>query len=361
MASKSSAFDSVVLDFSGVLVTQTSPALIELATWHRVPVETLVHVLMGPRGWTTGDHPWHRAERGELLAAALQYEVVPYATATGLTLRGDEYARLLTGDYVVNGDVLERIGRLRTLGYSLGLLMNSFQELRAMVESRIDVSMFDVVVDSSEVGCRKPEPEIYSIMEQQLGVEPQRILYMDDVYANIEGARNAGWGTIYVTDLSDALEDLDRVAMVEQRWAPPPPPPAFAPPSGGGAGEDGSGLGDDLVGGGAGGEDRSDAGRPELVEVVVGNDAADDDRDVAAPLANLLDDERGEGQVGSGQHRQPDRVDIFVDGGGGDRLGRLEQPRVDDLVPSVAQDAGDDFDPPVVAVEADLGDQDPRT
>ena len=254
MATKSSVFDSVVLDFSGVLVTQTSPALIDLASWHHVAVETMVHILMGPRGWTTSDHPWHRAERGELPASALQYEAIPYAIAAGLTLRGDEYARLLTGDYAVNGDVLERIGRLRGLGYSLGLLMNSFKELRSMVESRIDVSMFDVVVDSSEVGCRKPEPEIYSIMEQRLGVEPQRILYLDDVYANIEGARNAAWATIYVTDLSDALEDLDRVAIVERRWAPPPPP------SGVGAGEHGGHLGDDLVGGGTGSEDGGDAG-----------------------------------------------------------------------------------------------------
>jgi putative hydrolase of the HAD superfamily len=359
MASKSSAFDSVVLDFSGVLVTQASPALIDLASWHRVPVETLVDVLMGPRGWTTNDHPWHRAERGEVLAAALQTDVAPYAMAAGVTLRGDEYVHLLTGDFVVNGDVIERIGRLRDLGYSLGLLMNSFQELRSMIESRIDVSMFDVVVDSSEVGCRKPEPEIYSIMEQQLGTEPQRILYLDDVYANIEGARNAGWGTIYVTDLSDALEDLDRVAMVEQRWAAPPPPMAPpAPPSSGGAGEDGSGLGDDLVGGGPGREDGGDAGRLELVEVVVGDDAADDDRDVPSPLANLLDDERSEGHVGSGEHREPDRVDVFVDGGGSDGLRGLEQARVDDFVAGIAQDAGDDFDAPVVAVEADLGDQD---
>jgi len=359
MASKSSVFDSVVVDFSGVLVTQTSPALLELAAWHRVPVETLVSVLMGPRAWTTSDHPWHRAERGELPADALQTEVVPFATAAGLTLRGDEYAHVLTGDFVLNGDVVERIGRLRDLGYSVGLLMNSFRELRRSIASRIDLAMFDVVVDSSEVGCRKPEPEIYSIMEQMLGVDAQRILYLDDVYANIEGARNAGWGTIHVTDLSDALVDLDRVSVVEQRWAPPPAP-LPPPPSGGGAGEDGSGLGDDLLGSRAGGQDGGDAGRPELVEVVVGNDPADDDRDVTAPLANLLDDERGERHVGAREHGQPDRVDVLVDRSSGDGLGRLEQPRIDDLVPGVAQDPGDNLDPPVVAVEADLGDQNSR-
>ena len=361
MATKSSAFDSVVLDFSGVLVTPTSPALIELASWHRVAVETMMHVLMGPRGWTTSDHPWHRAERGELLASALQHEAIPYATAAGVALRGDEYVRLLNGDYVVNSDVLERVGRLRSLGYSLGLLMNSFQELRAMVESRIDVSMFDVVVDSSQVGCRKPEPEIFSIMQNQLGVQPQRILYLDDVYANIEGARNAGWGTIYVTDLSDALEDLDRVTIVDRRWAPPPAAPPLPPPSGVGAGEDGSDLGDDLLGGGAGGQDGGDAGRLEFVEVVVGHDAADDHRDVTPSPAHLLHDERSEGHVGTGEHGESDRIDVFVDGGGGDSLWRLEQTGVDDLVPGVAQDAGHHLDPPVVAGEPDLGDQDPGT
>ena len=93
---------------------------------------------------------------------------------------------------------------------------------------------------------------------------------------------------------------------------------------------------------------------------MVGDDPADDHRDVAAPLAHLLDHERGERHVGAGQHRQPDRVDVLVDGGRSDRLRGLEQPGVDDLVAGVAQDAGDDLDPPVVPVEADLGDQDPR-
>lgn len=58
------------------------------------------------------------------------------------------------------------------------------------------------------------------------------------------------------------------------------------------------------------------------------------------------------------EHREPDRVDVLVDGRGGDGVGGLEQPGVDHLVACVAQDAGD-FDPAVVTVEADLGDEDP--
>ena len=56
--------------------------------------------------------------------------------------------------------------------------------------------------------------------------------------------------------------------------------------------------------------------------------------------------------------RYADRVDVFVDRGGGDGLGRLEQPGVDHLEPRVAQDSGDHFDPAIVPVKADLGDED---
>ena len=72
---------------------------------------------------------------------------------------------------------------------------------------------------------------------------------------------------------------------------------------------------------------------------------------------HLVDDEWCEGHVGAGQHRQADGVDVFVDCGRGDRLGRLEEPGVDHLVAGVAQDAGHDLDAAVVPIEADLGNE----
>ena len=60
---------------------------------------------------------------------------------------------------------------------------------------------------------------------------------------------------------------------------------------------------DDRVGGGAGGEYGGDAGLVEFVEVGVGDDATDDDGDVAAAFAELVDDERCEGHVSAREHR----------------------------------------------------------
>jgi hypothetical protein len=154
-----------------------------------------------------------------------------------------------------------------------------------------------------------------------------------------------------VSDLDDAIVALDRMLAGED--------PGAEDWSGRSAGERRADLADDLLGGGTWSEDGGYPGGPQFVEVVVGDDAADDHWNVAPAAPYLLDDERSEGHVGSGEHGQAYRVDVFVDSGGGDALGGLEQAGVDDFVAGVAQDPGYDLDAPIVPVETDFGDQDP--
>jgi epoxide hydrolase-like predicted phosphatase len=200
---------AVVFDFGGVLITPITELLAEIADWHDVAMVDILGVLMGPRETSTADHPWHRAERGELPTTAMQREVVPFAEAAGIDLRGDEYERLLCGVFEVHDEVVDRIGRLRGEGYRTGLLTNSFVEFRPHLEQRIDFSIFDVVVDSSEVGCRKPEPRIYELTGAMVGEPAAQILYLDDFEANLVGARAAGWKTIHVTGRDHIVADID--------------------------------------------------------------------------------------------------------------------------------------------------------
>lgn len=200
---------AVVWDFGGVLITPITNLFPEVADWHGRTVDEMLDVLLGPRDRSTPDHPWHRAERGEIPTAAMQAAAVPFADAVGITLRGNEYERLLRGEFTVRDDVVDRIAQLRQEGYRTGLLTNSFAEFRAVIEARIPFSLFDVVIDSSEVGCRKPEPEIYEITARKLGVPHEQILYLDDFEGNIVGARAAGWRTIHVTGGDHILADLD--------------------------------------------------------------------------------------------------------------------------------------------------------
>ena len=88
------------------------------------------------------------------------------------------------------------------------------------------------------------------------------------------------------------------------------------------------------------------------------DDAAAGDQDVVAPLlAQQLEHAREERHVRAAQDRQADDVDVFLDGGGRDHLGRLVQAGVDDLHAGVAQRRGDDLGAAIVTVEAGLGDE----
>ena len=62
--------------------------------------------------------------------------------------------------------------------------------------------------------------------------------------------------------------------------------------------------------------------------------------------------------MGAREHRQADGIDVLIDGRSGNGLRCLEEPGVDHLIAGIAQDAGDDLDAAVVAVETDLGDED---
>lgn len=202
-------FDAVVFDFGGVLITPITNKIQRVAERVGVDVETMLAVLMGPRH-ESGDHPWHRAERGELRVAEIQALLAPYAEQAGVQLVGDEVDVLLdAGTYSKNMVLVERVESLRAEGYRTGLLTNSFAEFRPTLARDLDLTQFDVFVDSSEVGSRKPEPSVYATTTARFGVDPSRIVYLDDFVQNVIGAQREGWHTIHVTSPELARAELD--------------------------------------------------------------------------------------------------------------------------------------------------------
>jgi epoxide hydrolase-like predicted phosphatase len=195
----------VVFDYGGVLINPITDQIGRLAERHGVSMEDLLHVLMGPRELSTSDHPWHRAERGEMAVADMPDLVGPWAAEKGIVLDGDEFDAVLEGTFVVRKRVVESVRALRDAGYTTGLLTNSFKEFRPVIEAAIDVRLFDHVIDSSDVHCRKPEPEIYAVTLACLGVMAGEVLYIDDFLANVEGARLAGWRAVHVASEDDVL------------------------------------------------------------------------------------------------------------------------------------------------------------
>ena len=71
--------------------------------------------------------------------------------------------------------------------------------------------LFDVVVESSKVGVRKPEPAFYEIACRLLEVEPADCVFLDDLGVNLKPARAMGMRTIKVDEPGAALAELERV------------------------------------------------------------------------------------------------------------------------------------------------------
>jgi putative hydrolase of the HAD superfamily len=69
--------------------------------------------------------------------------------------------------------------------------------------------IFDVVVDSAFVGSRKPEPEIYRVTLERLGVTARAALIIDDLEANCEGARALGIGAVWFQSTEQAIADTE--------------------------------------------------------------------------------------------------------------------------------------------------------
>ncbi len=200
---------AVVFDFGGVLITPITTGITTIAERHGAEPRAMVEVLIGPV--ETGDHPWHRAERGEIAVADIQAGLGTYASTAGIELVGDEIDVLLVPAYAFNGTVLDRIRALRAEGIRTGLLTNTFAEFRPTLEKDLDLTMFDAVVESYAVGARKPEPAIYAAMAAALGVEHDEIVFLDDFAQNLAPAADLGWRTIHVTDIAAALTDLDDI------------------------------------------------------------------------------------------------------------------------------------------------------
>jgi putative hydrolase of the HAD superfamily len=100
----------------------------------------------------------------------------------------------------IPGDTIRTLRRLRSMNKKIGLVSNAeVSEITGWKESPA-VEFFDSVIFSCDVGCVKPEPEIYSICMEELGVKAEQCLFVGDGGSKeLEGARKLGIATVMIT------------------------------------------------------------------------------------------------------------------------------------------------------------------
>jgi len=205
-------FDAVIFDVGGVLVESPVQAVVRLQRQVGISDEVLValfqHYSKVP-GPGEPEPPWHRVEKGQLTVADFLVQARIDLTTAGLDQVSVDADQLnVYRDVSAHWPTVHVARRLRAAGYATAICTNNVREWAGWRLS-LPVDEFDVVVDSCEVGMRKPEPEIFLLTCERLGVAPERTVFCDDFAGNVEGARHAGLEAVHITgDLAAGLRAL---------------------------------------------------------------------------------------------------------------------------------------------------------
>ena len=197
------AIKAVIWDLGGVLLRtedfSSRQALADRMGKSRDELEDLVF------NGDSGD----RAQLGEI-SVAEHWENI--RRRLGLDEAGiDEFQRQFWDGDQLDVELVDTIRSLRGR-YKTGLLSNAFSDLRQVVTSLLNFSdAFDEMVISAEVHLMKPDPRIYQVALQRLGVAAQEAVFIDDLLRNVEGARSQGLHAIHFRQRSQALAELEQL------------------------------------------------------------------------------------------------------------------------------------------------------
>jgi epoxide hydrolase-like predicted phosphatase len=105
-----------------------------------------------------------------------------------------------------NQPMIDLMRELRGRGLRMALLTNNVREWEPLWRAMVPIDeLFELVVDSAFVGCRKPEREIYEIALDRLGVGAEDCLFIDDVEVNCEAARELGMTAVHFQSNEQAI------------------------------------------------------------------------------------------------------------------------------------------------------------
>jgi epoxide hydrolase-like predicted phosphatase len=101
--------------------------------------------------------------------------------------------------------------------FKVGLLSNAWDDLRETMHTRWDIDgLFDEMIISAEVGFVKPDPRVFHLTLERLGVQPAEAVFVDDMQANVLAARQLGIAAIQFVDTRQTLAELQgKLGMVD--------------------------------------------------------------------------------------------------------------------------------------------------
>ena len=202
---------AVISDFGGVL---TSPLLEAFNRVHDdidVPIEAY-GAAMARSLEHDGEHPLYVLERGEITEAEFLARVGRGLDAVlGRHVELNGFGARLMGALEPNRELFDYYATLRReRGLRFALLTNNVREWESAWRAMLPIDdLFEIVVDSAFVGMRKPEPEIYALTLERLGLAAAACVFVDDLEHNVVAARESGMHGIVYRNTAQAIAELE--------------------------------------------------------------------------------------------------------------------------------------------------------
>ena len=205
---------AVLWDFGGVFTTSPFEAFARFEKARRLP-ENFIRTINS----TNPNHnAWARFESSAISVDEFDAAFREEAQAHGHSVAGKDVLELLSGEF--RPRMAAALAKCKK-HFKVGCITNNMRKAgdgptmaasdeRAEQAAKV-MALFDMVVESSVEGVRKPQPRIYEIACERLGVAPRHTVFLDDLGINLKPARAMGMTTIKVVTEQQAIRELGDV------------------------------------------------------------------------------------------------------------------------------------------------------
>jgi len=198
---------AVLWDFGGVILSSPFEAFNRYESEKGLPLDIIRTV----NSTNPDSNAWALLERSDISPAEFDVLFAKESEALGHRIPGADVLALLSGD--VRPNMVAALDHVIASGFLTACLTNNVvvstpDPTPRQAEVAAIMKKFNHVVESSKVGCRKPEPRFYEIACELLNVSPTECVFLDDLGINLKPAAAMGMRTIKVGKPDIALEEL---------------------------------------------------------------------------------------------------------------------------------------------------------
>jgi putative hydrolase of the HAD superfamily len=211
------AIAAVLWDFGGVITTSPFEAFNRFEQEREIPID----FIRGVNTINPTTNAWAQFESNQISLEEFDRAFELETRAAGHSIAGAEIVPLLGG--AVRPRMVEVLKRCKA-SFKVGCITNNVKAgqgptmadsaSRAAAVAEV-MELFEFVIESSKLGIRKPNPKIYELACEQIGIAANEAVYLDDLGINLKPARALGMKTIKVVTEAQAIDDLAQMLGID--------------------------------------------------------------------------------------------------------------------------------------------------